>query len=261
MLEASQYDCSKSFLQDCVKGLRKASPNLSDSQIAKKLSISSSTFGRIANAEVKTSFNNALSISRRVCGDEKVQDFIKKFYPEMKKTFEKVYSGNAHKAFVKNDIEEYLQDSNTHELVMMAMTNAGVSRDQVQSEFGHRGLRTLETLIEAGLIDEVAPSVYKCDGANFGQDTVQKLVQNITQSNYELAAFGKKDNWLSVQWESVDADYIGPKLVDICRKANQEVRALFSDPKSAGKDVMWFTLGMDSLNTTTTINGTEGVIQ
>ena len=261
MLEASQYDCSKSFLQDCVKGLRKASPNLSDSQIAKKLGISSSTFGRIANAEVKTSFNNALSISRRVCGEEKVQEFIAKFYPEMKKTFDKVYSGNAHKPFVKNDLESFLQDSNTHELVMMAMTNAGVLKETIQSEFGQKGLRVLDSLIEAGLIHEIEPNLFKCDGANFGQDTVQKLVQNVTQSNYELAAFGKKDNWLSVQWESVDADYIGPKLVEICRKANQEVRTLFSDPKSAGKDVMWFTLGMDSFNTTKAINGTEGVIQ
>ncbi|PIP91400.1 MAG: hypothetical protein COW01_03875 [Bdellovibrionales bacterium CG12_big_fil_rev_8_21_14_0_65_38_15] len=249
MLEASQYDDLRSFLQACINTIKKTHPSLSNAAIAKRLDISSSTFGRIANSEVDTSFNNAVSIARKACGNEEsVQSFIDKFFPQMKGTFDKVYAGNKDKSFVQVEAESYLEDSTTHEIMMMAMTETGVSEGQILEDFGKRGLNILAELKEINLVQLTATGNYKNPGSNFGQKTVQKLIRNLVSSNYELSAFGQKDNWLSLQWESVNAEVVGPKLIEICRRATQEIRTVLNDPKSKGNDVIWTSMGMDTLN-------------
>ena len=247
-MDSNQFSDLKDFLSDCIKSIKKTYPMLSSVQLAKKLDISSSTFSRFENCEIKKpSFNHALKVVREACGENKLQDFIKSHYPEMFKDYAKTYPGNADLEFVSKDAEVYFQDTMTFELMMMATTNSGLTNEMITSEFGRQGLLTLEKLVEKNILKSENGKYTLGTKVNAGQETVKKLFQNLVNSSYDLEAFGTQKNWLSVQYESVDAKKVAPKLRDIYINANKEIRELFNTPDNTGSDIMWAGLVMDSL--------------
>jgi hypothetical protein len=248
-MDSVQFTDLKEFLSDCIKSIKKSYPNLSSVQLAKKLDVASSTFSRFENREVKKpSFNHALKIVRAACGETRVQDFIKIHYPDMFDNFKQTYPGNSDLEFIPEEAEVYLQDQTSFELIMMATSNAGLKRDVVITEFGNRGLLALENLIAKNiLIEQNQIFTLGLKNVNYGQDTAKKLLHNLVNTSYDLEAFGTHKNWLSVQWESVDAKKVTPKLRDVYIKANKEIREIFNAPENAGPDYLWAGLVMDSL--------------
>lgn len=248
-MDSNQFSDLKDFLSDCIKSLKKTNPNLSSVQLAKKLDLTSSTFSRFENREIKKpSFNHALKIVREVCGETRVQDFIKTHYPEMYDNLAKTYPGNSNLEFLPEEAEVYLKDPAAFELIMMATSNAGLKKDIVIAEFGNRGLLVLENLVAKKiLVEQNQIFTLGMKNVNFSQDTVKKLLQNLVNSSYDLDAFGTQVNWLSVQYESVNAEKVTPKLREVYIKANQEIREIFNAPENAGTNVMWAGLVMDSL--------------
>ncbi len=247
-MDSNQFSDLKEFLSDCIKSIKKSHPNLSSVQLAKKLELATSTFSRFENREIKKpSFNHALKIVREACGETKVQDFIKVHYPDMYNDFAKTYPGNADLEFVPQEAETFFQDSTTYELMMMATTNAGLTKELVISEFGKRGLLTLDKLVEKNVLRNNNGKFTLGTKVNAGQETVKKLLHNLVNSSYDLDAFGTHKNWLSVQYDSVDAKKVTPKLRDIYIKTNREIREVFNAPENAGTDILWAGLVMDSL--------------
>jgi transcriptional regulator with XRE-family HTH domain len=247
-MDSVQFSDLKEFLSDCIKSIKKSYPNLSSAQLAKRLDLASSSFSRFENREIKKpSFNHALKIVREACGETRVQDFIKLHYPDMYNNMAKTYPGNADLEFVPQEAETYFQDSTTYELMMMATTNIGLTKDVVTAEFGRRGLLTLEKLVEKNVLKDENGKFTLGTKVNAGQETVQKLLQNLVNSSYDLEAFGTHKNWLSVQYESVDENKVAPILRDIYIKTNKEIRDVFNAPENAGPNVMWAGLVMDSL--------------
>lgn len=248
-MDSIQFSDLKEFLSDCIKSIKKSHPNLSSAQLAKKLDLASSSFSRFENREIKKpSFNHALKIVREACGETRVQDFIKLHYPDMFSDLKKTYPGNADLEFLPEEAEVFLQDPTTFELIMMATSNAGLRKEVVITEFGNRGLLALENLIAKKiLIEQNQIFTLGMKNVNFGQDTVKKLLQNLVNSSYNLDAFGTQTNWLSVQYESVNANKVTPMLREVYVNANKEIRKIFNAPENSGTDVMWAGLAMDSL--------------
>lgn len=261
-MDSNHVSDLKDFLSDCIKSIKKSYPNLSSVQLAKKLDLASSTFSRFENKEIKKpTFSHALKIVREACGETRIQEFIKSHYPEMYKDFETTYPGNSNLEFMPVEAEAYLQDPTSFEIMMMASSNAGLTKETVTLEFGKRGLLVLETLVAKKIIVE-ENHVFRLgmSNFNFGQETVKKLLQNLVNTSYDLSAFGTHTNWLSVQFESVNKDKVTPKLRDVYVRANNEIRTIFNDPENAGPDVMWAALATDSLLKKEKQNA-EGVIQ
>jgi hypothetical protein len=248
-MDSVQFSDLKEFLSDCIKSIKKSYPNLSSVQLAKRLDLTSSSFSRFENREIKKpSFHHALKIVREACGDTRVQDFIKLHYPDMYNNLAKTYPGNVDLEFMPEEAESFLQDPTAFELMMMATSNAGLRKEVVVEEFGNRGLLVLENLIAKKiLIEQNQIFTLGKKNLNFAQETVKKLLQNLVNSSYDLNAFGTQTNWLSVHYESLDANKVTPKLRDVYIKANKEIREIFNAPENAGTDVMWAGLVMDSL--------------
>lgn len=247
-MSSIQFMDLKEFLSDCIQSIKKSYPNLSSVQLAKKLDLASSTFSRFENREInKPSFNHALRIVREACGETRVQDFIKLHYPEMFNNFAKTYPGNVDLEFIPQESESFFEDPNTYELMMMATTNAGLTSEVVRFEFGKRGLLTLDKLIERKILKEENGKFILGTKVNAGQETVKKLLSNLVDSGYDINAFGTHQNWLSVQYESVNAKKVKPKLREIYIRVNKEIRELFNDPDNSGFDIIWAGLVMDSL--------------
>lgn len=248
MLEANHFENLSDFLESCVSKIKKTYPRFSSLQLSRRLGIPNSTFDRISKKEVKNpSFNYALKIVQEVCGEDSVQNFIKKFYPKMYEDFSTVYPGNKDVPFVAPEAEAYFQDPSTYEIMLMTTTSEGLTREKTIQVFGSRGLGILDKLIFNGILKEENDKISLDGPINAKQETVHKLFQNLVSLNYDLDSFGDHKNWLSVQYESVKSEVVVPKLRDICIEANQKIREVMNDPESKGTDVVWAGLVMDSM--------------
>ncbi|MBX9697409.1 MAG: hypothetical protein K2X53_04920, partial [Alphaproteobacteria bacterium] len=159
----------------------------------------------------------------------------------------KIYKGNKHIPFVDVDAEKYFRDPTSYELMVMATSEAGINREAVKAEYGNKGLSILDELIEKEVLIDNDGVIGIKGNINARQGTVHQLVQNLITQNYDLPAFGKKNNWLSLQYDSVDLEKALPRVREIMEKASSEVRALLNDPAYKGKDVMWAVMAADSL--------------
>lgn len=262
MLENESFTDIRDFLKGCVRTLKKQSPHLSSSQLAKKLGMTPSTFSRLENGDTeRPTFNNALKIVKEICTDENIIDFVERFYPDMSKNYSRVYRGNQEAKFLPTEVETFFENSNSYEIMLMATSAHGLTRQTVSDEFGKRGLITLENLISKGVLKEEQGRFSIQKKINATQETVQKLLQNLLSLSYDVEAFGEKDNWLTLQYESLNADLVLPELVNIYTETNQKIRELFSDPKNKGTEVVWAALVGDTLLKSGRNQFTKEVIQ
>jgi len=237
------------FLRDCIKYLKKEFGDITTLKLARKLDIPNSTLGRIENSDVTTpDFLTAVKIIRARCKGEAVDEFIDKFYPEMKQTFHKVYSGNHDVPFVPIEVETNFENPSTYELMLLATSDLKLTKEIILENYGKRGLATTNDLIKKGVLLELNDKILLSKGpVNAGQETVHKLLQNLLTFNYDINAFGRKDNWLSLQYESVDKDVVMPEVVNILKNANQKIRELLRSPSSKGNDLVWIGLSSDTI--------------
>lgn len=254
MMTTNHVEELGNFLKSCISKIKERSPHLSSNAISSKLRITSSTFNRIENLEVKKpTFDHAIKIVRAACDEKEIKNFIEKYYPSMLSNFSKIYKENSDVPFVKLEAESYFEDPATFELMMMATTSNGITRETAAREFGNRGLRTLEKLIDNGILIENNGSISNSGRINASQETVQKLLLNLISISYDLEGFDEaKKNWLSVQYESVNKEKVLPIASEIVHDANKKLRTLFTDPDNKGKDTVWAGIILDTLPTTAT---------
>lgn len=263
-VELANASSACEFLRNCIRQLKKNAGNVTAANIARKLKIPTSTLNRIENMEVETpDFNNAMKIVRAVCKDEAVNKFVEKFYSKMAQTFARVYSGNSEVPFVEPDIEAYFEDSNTYEYLMLATSNVKMTEESILENYGKRGLAKVNELIEREILKKQGDTILLSRGpVNAGQETVHKLLQNLITFNYDVGAFGRKDNWLTIQYEAANKSYVMPRVVDIMRSANQQVRELLESPSSKGNDVVWVGMSADTIDKLDpSLEDNKGVIQ
>lgn len=248
MLDIDSTTDLKELLKASIQLLKQQKSNLSSSAIASNLGIASSTFGRIENGEVRRpDFRHTLSILKAAYDEDTAMKGMTKFYPEVTQNFEKVYPGNKDVPFIDTDSEKYFKDPTSYELMVMATSEAGISRDQVKCEFGNKGLGILNELLAQGVLMDNDGIIGIKGNINATQPTVHKLVQNLIAQNYDIGAFGNKANWLSLQYDSVNLEIALPKVREIMQKASGEIRAVLNDPAYKGKDVLWASMASDSL--------------
>ena len=167
----------------------------------------------------------------------------------MAATFKAVYSGNTNVPFVSMDSEAFFEDSGTYEFMLMASTKKRFTEQMVLDHYGKRGLAKVNELIEQGILKKQDGAIILAQGnINAGQETVHRLFQNLIAFNYDVSSFANKNNWLTVQYESVDKEKVLPAMMGIMRDANQKIRELLQAPTSRGNDVVWAGLSADTID-------------
>ena len=133
---------------------------------------------------------------------------------------------------------------------MKATSKYGISNLDALEEYGRRGLEILEELVFLEQIKKVGNRYFLDKNLNAQQKVVQKLSQNLIKKNYDIESFGKKDNWLSLQYESVNTKEVMPKIRNILQNTNKEIKELLNSQENQGKDIVWISLAMDNLSPT-----------
>lgn len=249
MIDSSPQPDLREMLRQSIRLIKQKKPNLSSSSLALNLQISNSTFGRIENGEVRRpDFVHALAIIKAAHGDESAQEFANTYYPEVVANLKNLYKNTLDVPFVDCKDEQYFAGTATYELMMLATSRSGISRELVKAEYGNKGLSILDDLLAREVLTEVDGLIALNGRINATQPTVHRLAQNLLASNYNVHAFEECNNWLSLQYESVDKQKVLPLMREIMERASKEVRSLFNDPALQGDDVIWTTLTFDTLN-------------
>jgi len=261
MLETGHYEKLDEFLRDCIRAIR-GKMNLKSRDVARRLNIPNASFNRIENKEVKrASFAHAVKIVRAACAQDNFMAFVEKFYPEMLKTIKQTYPGNADVPFIACEAERFFSDRSSYEIMMMATTPNGVTKEKVQTLYGLKGLEILEDLINEQVVEFNDGRAFLNQNIKFGQETTQQLLQNLVSFSYSLNTFGTGENWLSVQYEAVNRNNVAPKVRDIMIQANAEIRAVMNAPENNGDDVFWAGLVFDHFGKKERSTDSTGVIQ
>ena len=248
-MEVEQFETKADFLAHCAKVLAQRHPkSCSYGALSKRIGIPSTTFERMAKKEVQSpSFHNALKVVQSVCEDGKVKAFIEKFYPEMKDEFERIYPSNSDLPFVPPEMEGFFTNALTYEMMLFISSFDDLTVADVEKRFGDKGRPILEKLIGSKAIRVEKERIIFNGPVNMEQSAVHRLFLHLANSNYDVQSFGKTDNWLSLQYHSVDMEKVMPRLREICKKASEEAWDVLKDSDSRGNDLIWFGMVMDGL--------------
>jgi len=248
MLELTQQNDLRELLKESIRLLKRKKPNLTSSALANYLDISGSTFSRIENGDVrKPDVHHVSAIITATHDIPSAKAVIEKFYPELSKGLDRVYKGNAEVPFVPVETEKFFCDTGMYELLVSATSRAGISRSSVQAEYGNKGVLALDELISKGVLEEINGQISLRGSVNATQSTVHQLAQNLIANNYDLESFGRKENWLSLQYESVNLDKAMPEIRKVLEDAAAKLRTIFRNPDFQGDDVVWAALASDTL--------------
>lgn len=234
------------FVSSCIREIKRQHPQLNTATLSKKLDVHQSTLSRIENRGVaKPSLNLALNIARMAYPNEgDYTKLMEQHYPE----YNTVYSGESKKAvFVKKEAEQFFESPATHEYMLLATSSSGVTEAFVKEQYGQIGLDAINKLVDSDVLKKVGSRFVLGPTLNAGQTTVHKLLQNLINVNYEVEGHGQKGNFMSVQYNSVDKNYVMPKLAKVLKDAQNEMQRILQDPTSRGDEVVWVGMAMDSL--------------
>ena len=216
-------------LSDAIGEMRAKYPLLSSQALAKRLGIPNATFDRLSKQEVKNpSLNHAITIAREVCGGDskKIQQFIRKYYPDMAPVlanWSSLYYQSEDASFIDERLGKHMADPTSYEIFLLMTSRAGVSREFILEEYGRRGAEVIEKLQGDELLEEREGRLYAEGDFHSTQNTVLQCAQNLLNKNYSLDDFGTGKNWLSVQWQSVNPDYVAPRLREVFIRARQKI--------------------------------------
>ena len=74
------------------------------------------------------------------------------------------------------------------------------------------------------------------------------MTENLIKNNYDIESFGKKDNWLSLQYESVNESKVMPAVRQVLIEANYKIKNILMRPNK--NDIVWISLLSDNLSGT-----------
>ena len=246
----TSYSTSNKLLaQNCVRELKLKYSNYSSAQIAREIGMIQSTFCRIENGQSNPSLNSINKLLSALGQSHKMSDAIAYADPSLALTIKKNLSHNYETAIAGNQFAKFFSKYDYRKVLLLALTRSGTTRDEVQGEYGQSGIRKLDELLKAEILFN-SRGVIKAheEKISFNQDILKDSLINCIEENYETEKFGKNENWLSFQTESVNKE----KAMSLIRKklqtAYKEIKdEILYSPEYYGNDKVFIGMVADSL--------------
>ena len=239
--------------QDCIQELKKKYPHYSSTQIASQIGMDQATFSRIENRQIKKpSLNSITKLLLGLGQTSTISQIIEMVNPDLAsviKEKEKM-SHNAETPMVGSDFSKYIKIPLYRNIVMLALSRSGTTRQEIEREGGKWGLAKLEELLNMGLLTESKGIIYAMrekEQITFDQDTLKALLIGCLEDSYSPEDFGKGENWLSLQTNSVSKE--GLRLIrSKIQKTFKEIAEILFSPKHQGNEKVFVGMVVDVLN-------------
>lgn len=240
------------MLRRKIRAYKKARPNLSSHQIAKKFGMSSATFSRIENLDIKNpTFDQVIKVLTGTGDHKDVLAYLKMHYPQIARIYSEGFSEKDESMFLRGKSAEYMTNPRTSKLMIMALSECGLKKSVVKDEFGNEGLRTLDFLIEKGILYSMDGELFrpKESGSAVDMKTTKALVNRALNDFYDVKGYEERTsmNFLSFQSESINLEKVYPMIISLLSELQQNVRTIFNDPSNKGEETVFVSMISDSL--------------
>ena len=242
-----------SLINSCVNKLKERYPHLSSSQIARKVGIGRSTLNRIENGFSNPCLNTMIKLLSFLGEHQKLSDVLK--LAKNPKDIEEKISHNAD-TVILGGLTKHLNNSDYKGILLLIMASSkGGTREEIKGEYGFRGIRILEELIDSEIVIESSEGALKIhphyyDGEST-YSTDQKTNKNsllyCLKAKYDHEKFGTESNWLSFQTDSVNKSKAMKLILAELKKAYTNIDKIIRSEEFKGDDKIFVGLVTDSL--------------
>lgn len=247
---AQEQESLARVLRDKIFKYKAARPNLSSSQIASKFGMSSSTFCRLENLDIKTpTFDQIIKVFNGTGSDEDLITYLKRNYPRLVEVFNESIS-NGVSPFMNQDLCEYLESPSTSKIMVLAGSKSGLPIDLVKEEFGNNGVKVCDDLYEKGIL-VINENNYFINSEVKGvtNKTILDLIKNSANDFFDLEGLNNGDslNYLSFRSESIDLDRVYPQIVSLLKETNTQIKSIMDNPDNMGESTVFVGMISDSI--------------
>lgn len=223
-------------LSQRIKAYLDAHPRVTLRSLAKRSGLSTMSVSRLAQGEIaKPSFESVLAIARVVLPAPSISEFLSTHYPETLHCVAQVCDREA-TVVSHDDCEQILKDPITFLVFDLASMHAGITRLQVAEEFGNSGTRSLDRLIQTGILYEDSKG-----HISFGsrrryvtasvEDTIAQL--KIRLDTFQSDNLGTPAARLAAISESLNADGL-KKMHEVVTECIDKVQQIRHDDRYKG---------------------------
>lgn len=137
-----------------IKAYLTSKPHISVAALARSAGMPASTARSIIQGEVqKTSLVNLVNLLQVFMGYEEINALVSKYDPNSAEAAHISFLTKKKAKFVESQSFEY--ETPDQNILALASSLHGVSRDKIRKEYGEHGLRRLDRLLNSGMLREI----------------------------------------------------------------------------------------------------------
>jgi len=250
MAEQLQETVSNTVLaRECVRELKVKYPNFSSAQIAKQIGMSQPTFSRIENGQTNPSLNSISKLLSAIGKSHKISEAIEIANPSLASTLKENLSHNIDTPVMGGELAKYFSNTEYRNILLLALSRSGTTRDEVQGEYGNAGIKKLEEMLNSAILSE-SRGIVKAneEKVTFDQDILRDSLLSCIAEKYDVEKFGQDENWLSFQTESVNKNKAMALIRSKLQKTYKEIKEeILYSPDYFGNDKVFIGMVADSL--------------
>lgn len=214
-----------------------SSPGKSFQQLAKRSGVGYSTVREFINGTRKTmTVHNALMLLNEITDNERTIELLKLEWPDFAEVLAQSYYNSRDAVNYKS--LAHIKNDTMARIFWLTCTKDGVSRQQIEDELGHEGLRVLDEILESYGVNEVNGR-YK-----FSNDVTYTDKQDLLEIGERCMSVLRSrsdDDIKGVLFNTETTDEIGQKLIqDAILNLS---RAVFEASKRKGDRTFAITTG------------------
>lgn len=237
------------LIKDCVRELQRRFPGLSSTQIAIKIGMSQSTFSRIENGQTRPNVSNISKLLSAAGKTHQISEAVLLSDPKLMAQVKNNLSHNFETPIMGGEFAKYFSVPDFRKIILLALTNSGTTRVEIQTEYGNSGIKKLEDLLKVSIIFEDRGIIRANEEkVSFTQDLLKESLISCINDNYDPEKFGKALNWLSFQTESVNKSKAMKLIHARLQKTYKEIKEeILYSPEYQGNDKVFIGMVADSL--------------
>jgi len=230
-----------SILVGKIKEFKRNNPRLNSTQIAKRFNVATSTFNRIENGDIKTpSIDQVVKILTGTGNQDSVTEVLREYFPELHDGLAQFYS-QKYKKESEVDLLKYFENQHAYKMLIISTTKEGLDEKFLLQELGRNGHSIFMKLAAEGIIRNVNGKFFASrDNLRIDQNSALKISSLVLNDVLDSVRIGKKSIHLyDMCYESINMEKIGPKLKQIQKDFDLEMKSILLDPENKGKDIVF----------------------
>jgi hypothetical protein len=235
-------------LRNMVEVFQGRHANLSLPQISKKINVSYPTLKRVMNLTANPSLEVVTNILMNTGHHDQLPLYLQRMNPALASAFNSYFSHNIETPSLDIDSSALFANKDYLFILLLSFTNSGTTELEIRQEFGVLGIKRLQELIDHGILVQKNERIFgQSSKVTFNQKIMKQAVIHSIEQSYEPELFGKGENWLSLQTESINKAKAMPEIRNILQNAYKDIKEILYSDDYQGDDKVFVSMVADKI--------------